>query len=110
MGLSPAPGGKASGAAVRSTTPSCCGGKPSDQVVAELGVMDRVDEEAVGEGVERLRELHRYGYGSAWGLALIEAKDYPIRDGEQGRGGGMPRFEAVLGGASGQAPPRWTGG
>ena len=37
---------------------------------------------------------------SARGLALVEVRDHPSRDGEQGRGSGMPRFEAVLGGAS----------
>ena len=31
------------------------------------------------------------------GLALIEARDHPSRDGEQCRGGGMPWFEAVMG-------------
>ena len=56
--------------------------------------MDHLDEEAVGDGVERLRDVHSYGYGSARGLALIEARDHPSSDGEQGRCCGMPRFEA----------------
>ena len=73
--------------------------KPSDQVVAESGVVDHVDEEAVRDCVDTLN-LHCYGYGSARGLALIEARDHPSRDGEQGRGGGMPLFEAMLGGVS----------
>ena len=66
-------------------------------------MVDQLDEEAVGECVERLRDVHRDGYGSARGLALIEARDHPSRDGEQGRGGGMPRFEATLGGVSAQS-------
>ena len=54
------------------------------------------------DGVEHLQDVHRYDYGSARGLVLIEARDHHSRDGEQGRGGGMPRFEAVMGGASAQ--------
>ena len=76
--------------------------EPSDQVVAELGAVDHLDEEAVRDGVERLRDVHRDGYGSVRGLALIEARDHTSRDGEQCRGDGVPRFEAVLGGASAQ--------
>ena len=72
--------------------------KPSDQVVAESGAVDHLDEVAVRDGVERIRDVHRYG--SARGLVLIEARDHPSRNEEQSRGGGMPRFEAVLGGAS----------
>ena len=76
--------------------------KPTDKVVAESGVEDHIDEEAVGDSVEYLRDVHRYGYGSTRGIVFIEAKDYPNRDGEQGWGGGMPRFEAMLWGASAQ--------
>ena len=65
-------------------------------------MVDHLDEEAVGDGVEHFRDVHRDGYGSAWGLALIEARDHPSRDGEQGRCGGMPWFEAMLVGASSQ--------
>ena len=97
----PAPGGKASGAVGKGTALSCRGG-PSVQVVAESGVVDHLDEEAVRDGVERLRDVHHYGYRSARGLALVEARDHTSRDREQGRGGGMPRFEAVLGEASAQ--------
>ena len=50
----------------------------------------------------RLRGVHRYGYGSARRLALVEVRDYPTRDEEHGGGGGMRRFESVLGGASAQ--------
>ena len=75
--------------------------EPSDQIVTESGAVDHFDEEAVGDGVKCLRDVH--SYGSAWGLALIEARDHhPSRDGEQGRGGGVPLFETVLGGASAQ--------
>ena len=56
----------------------------------------------MGDGVECLRDVHPEGYGSARGLALVEARHHPSRDGEQGRGGGMPQFEAVLGGTSAQ--------
>ena len=50
----------------------------------------------MGDGAECLRDVHRDGYGSARGLALIEAGDHPSRDGEQDRGGRMSRFEAML--------------
>ena len=66
------------------------------------GVVDHLDEEVVRDSVERLRDVHRYGYSSARGLVLIEARDHPSTDGEQGQGGGMPLFEAVLGPASAQ--------
>ena len=56
----------------------------------------------MGDSVERLREVHSDGYGSARGLALIEARDHPSRVGEQSRGGGMPQFETMLGGTSAQ--------
>ena len=56
--------------------------KPSDQVVAEA--VDHLDEEEVRDCVEHLRDVQRYGYGSPRGLALIEARDHPSRDGEQG--------------------------
>ena len=68
--------------------------------MAESGAVDHLDQEAVGDGVERLRDVYWYGYGFARGLSSIEARVHPTRYGEQGRGGGMPRFEAVLGGAS----------
>ena len=71
--------------------------------MAESGAVEHLDEEALRDGVERLRDVHRYGYGSARGLPLVEARDHPSRDREQGRGGGMPLFEAVLGGASAQS-------
>ena len=74
--------------------------KPSDLVVAELGPVDHLDEEAVRDCVERLQDVHHYGYGSAMGLGLIGARDHLSSDGEQGQGSGMPLFEAVLGGAS----------
>ena len=33
---------------------------------------------------------------SLGGLALVENRDHPSRNWEQGRGGGVPRFEAML--------------
>ena len=79
------------------------GHEPSIQVVTESGAVDHLDEEAVRDGVECLQDVHCYGYGSARVLSLVEARDHPSRDGELGRGGGMPRFEAVLGGACTQS-------
>ena len=76
--------------------------EPSNQVVAVSGAMDHLDEEAVEDCVEHLQDVHRYGYGSVRGLTLVKARDHPSRDGEQGRGGGVSRFEAMLGGASAQ--------
>ena len=70
--------------------------------MTESGEVDHLDEEAVRDCVEHLRDVHRYGYGSARGLALVEARDHRSRDGKQCRGGGVPRFEAMLGGASTQ--------
>ena len=70
--------------------------------MAESGAVDHLDEEAAGDGVERIRDVHRYSYGSARGLAFVKARDHTSRDREQGRGGGVPRFEAVLGEASAQ--------
>ena len=69
--------------------------EPFNQVVTESGAVDHL-------GVEGLRDDYRYGYGSARGLTLVNARDHPSRDREQGRGVGVPRFEAVLGGASAQ--------
>ena len=37
--------------------------KPSNQVVAESGAVDHLDEEAVRDCVEHLRDVHHYGYG-----------------------------------------------
>ena len=106
------PCGKASGTVVKDTTPSCRGvhHETSHQVVAESGMVDHLDEEVVRNGVKHLRKVHRYGYGSARRFALVEARNYPSRDGEQGQGGGMHRFEAMLGGSECPAPLRWTGG
>ena len=79
--------------------------------MAESGAVDHLDEEVVGNGVERLRPVHRDGYGSARVLALIEARDHTSRDGVHGRGGRMPWFEDVLGGASAQRlHDGWRGG
>ena len=57
--------------------------EPSGQVVAESGAMDDLNEEAVRDCIECLRDVHRYCYGSAMGLALVEARDHTSRDGEQ---------------------------
>ena len=50
----------------------------------------------------RLQDAHRYDY-SAGGLTLVEARNRPSRNGEQGRSGIVPQFEAVL------LPPRCMG-
>ena len=76
--------------------------EPSKQVVTESGAVDQLDKEAVGDGVERLRDVHRYGYGPARGLLLVKPREHPSRDREQGLDGGVSRFKAVLGGASAQ--------
>ena len=68
--------------------------KPSNQIVSELGAVDYRDEEAVRDSIERLRDVHRYGFCSAMGLTLVETRDHPSRNGEQSRGGGVPRLEA----------------
>ena len=102
MGPPPTPGGNGSGAVGKSTMPSCRGGnhEPSNQIVAESGAVDHLDEKVVGDCVKRLRDVCRYGFGSAIGLTLVKARDHPIRDGELGQGSGVPRFKAELGQAS----------
>ena len=61
-----------------------------------------LDEEAVRNRVERIRNIHHYGYSSARRLTFIEARDHISRNWEQGQGGGVPRFKAVLGEAYAQ--------
>ena len=56
--------------------------EPSNQVMAESGEMDHLNEEAVRDCVEWLRDIHRYGYGSARWLTLVKARDHPSRDRE----------------------------
>ena len=90
---------------------TCCGGEwscwwrheaflprryatqPLQQIVSGPEAVDHLDEEAVRDRIEHLRDVHRYVYCSARGLTLVEAS----RNGEQGQGCGVPRFEAVLG-------------
>ena len=54
---------------------------PSNQIVLESGSVDHLNEEAVGNGVERILDVHRYGDCSARGLLLVKARDYPSRNG-----------------------------
>ena len=100
MGLQPAPGGKARCAADGGRGPPAAEvcHEPPHQIVSESGAVDHLDDEAVRYCVECLRDVHRYGYCSARGLTLVEARDHPNRNGEHGRGGGVPRFDGVLGG------------
>ena len=86
------------------------GHKPSNQIVSESGAVDHLDEEVVRDRVKHLRDVHRYGYCSARGLALVETRDHPSRNGEQGQGGRLPWFEAVIGGGEYPVPPQWMGG
>ena len=72
MGPPPAPGGKASSAASRGSTheiflPRGMSQLPSNQIVPESGAVDHLDRESVRDRVERTRDVHRYGYCSAWG-------------------------------------------
>ena len=92
----PAPGGKASGAADGCTRLSCLGGMPkaTSPNCDESGAVDHLDKEAVRDCVKRLRDVHCYDYCPARGLMLVEASKW-----EQGWGGRVPRFEAVMGGA-----------
>ena len=70
--------------------------EPTDQVVAESGAVDLFDEEAVSNAYEMSTAMAMV---LLRGLRLLKPETNPSRDGEQGRGGGMPRFEAVLGGS-----------
>ena len=54
--------------------------EPSNQVVAESGAMDHLNEEAVRDSIERLQDVHCFGSGR--GLALVEATNHPSRDGD----------------------------
>ena len=89
-GTPSAQGGKPSGAADRDLPATGVCHEPPHQIEPKSGVVDNLDEEAVRNCVERLRDVHRYGYSYARGLTLIEARDYPSRNGAQGRGGGVP--------------------
>ena len=60
--------------------------------------------------IKHLRDVHHYGDCFTRVLTLVETRDLPSRNGEQGQGGGVPRFEAVLGGGEYPVPPQWTGG
>ena len=64
-----------------------------------MRAVDHIDEEAVGDLVERLRDIHSGADYSSWGIPLVEACNHLNRDREQVRGDGVPRFEAMLGGA-----------
>ena len=99
MGPPPAPGGKVSGGADRGTRPFCRGGMPkaTSQIVTQSEAVDHLDKETVRDCVELFRDVHRYGYCSAKGVTLVEARNHPSRNTEQGRGGGVPLFDAVLG-------------
>ena len=69
-------------AADRSTWPSCNRGMA--QVTS--GAVDHFDKEAVRDRErERLRDVHRYGYCSAWELMVADPRNHPRRNGEQDR-------------------------
>ena len=51
--------------------------KPSNQIKPESGAVEHLDEEEAGDTIKRLRDVHRYGYGSARGLTLVKTKDHP---------------------------------
>ena len=74
--------------------------QPYNQIVSELGAVDHLSREVVWHRVKNIRHVDLYGYCSATGFALVEKRDHPSRNWEQGRGAGVPLFEAVLGGAS----------
>ena len=71
--------------------------KPTSQIVTQSEAVDHLDKETVRDCVELFRDVHRYGYCSAKGVTLVEARNHPSRNTEQGRGGGVPLFDAVLG-------------
>ena len=73
---------------------------PSNQVVLASEAVGHLYEEAVWNRVESLRNVHRYVDSSARGFSMVEARDHPSWNFEQGRGFWVPQFEAVLGRAS----------
>ena len=101
-GIPAAPDRKASSAAgkLRDIPAAEVCNKPSNQIVSESGAVDYLNKEIVKNSVERLWDVQRNGDCSASGLTLVENWDHPSRNGEQGRGGGVPRVEAVLWGLS----------
>ena len=83
--------------------PRCCGtilgGGGGGAVGPLVGSGARIAGGGQGapQGRQQLQQ-HVHRYGSARGLP----RDHPSRNWEQGRGGGVSRFQAVLGGASAQ--------
>ena len=67
--------------------------------------MDRFDKEAVKD-----RDVHRYGYSSARGLTLAEARNHPNRNGEQHREWWIASVLIRAGRGVYLVPPRWTEG
>ena len=57
--------------------------KPPHQIVTESGAVDHLDKEEVRDRLERIRDIHRYGYCSARKLTLDEARKHPSRNGSQ---------------------------
>ena len=106
VGPPSAPGGKASSTADKGTRPSWREGSYATSHLTKLCCSRKrwiiSMRRRWKNSVERLRDVHLYRYGSARGLSLVEAKDHHSNNWEQGRGGGVPRFEAVLGGACSQ--------
>ena len=76
--------------------------KSPNQIVSESEAVDHLNEDLVRDRIKCPQDVHRYGYCSAWGLLLVETRDHPSRNGELGRGSGVPWFEEVLGGVSTQ--------
>ena len=70
--------------------------------MSESGAVDPLKKEAMGKRVECIGDVHRYGGCSVTRLALVKVRDHNSRNRKQGRGGGVPLFEAVLGGACSQ--------
>ena len=71
-------------------------------VVLELGEEDHLDEEAVRNRVKCLRDVHHGDDCSAGRLSLVVACKHPNRDREQGQGGEVSQFKALLRVASSQ--------
>ena len=63
---------------------------PPHQIVTESGAVDHLDKEAVRDRVERLRDAHGLWILFGQRLTLVEARNHFSRNGEQGRGGGVP--------------------
>ena len=77
-------------------------GEPADKIGVEGGIGDFGEEEVMGDAVEGFGEVDGCNQGPGGGSFLVEPDGYGGCDLEEGRGGGVEGFKAMLGGVSGE--------